>query len=320
LALAQAVYNTQLARFDNVCGGGLRWQAFSFLTGWNYKNSIANGCFFNVASHLALYTGNDTYAQHAISTWDWITNVGQIDANYNVFDGEDGNYNCSLTSLNREQFSYNAGIWLHGAAVMYNYTNGSALWESRINGLLNQTINVFFPNGIGYEVTCEATLIHCTIDMLSLKSYLVRWMAATTKLAPFTYDRVMAVLQTSAKNAALQCSGSPPERPNGRMCGLSWYKNSTWDGTWGVGQQMCALEVIQSNLIAQAAAPVTGSTGGSSQGDPGAGTTDPSSQDPTAVAPASSKDKAGAGILTAVVAVAVVGALAWVMMPDGHGK
>src|SRR5271167_4871113 len=80
LALAQAVFNTQAARWDNsTCGGGLRWQIFTFNNGYNYKNSISNGCFFNIAARLAKYTGNDTYAQWASRTFDWEQAVGLID-------------------------------------------------------------------------------------------------------------------------------------------------------------------------------------------------------------------------------------------------
>ena len=201
--------------------------------------------------------------------------------------------------------------------LMYHQTDGSAIWKERVEGLLNRTIAVFFPKGIAYEVACEAALIHCTIDMLSYKAYLVRWMAAATKVAPFIYDAVIAVIESSAAAAVLQCSGSPPDYPNGRMCGLSWSKGADWDGTSGVGQQMAALEAVQSNLILQAASPVTNSTGGTSKGDPNAGINDPSAQDPTAIGPARTSDKAGAGILTAVVLCAVVGGLGWLSMPDG---
>ncbi|RDW58894.1 mannan endo-1,6-alpha-mannosidase-1 [Coleophoma cylindrospora] len=313
LALVQAVYNTQVARFDNKCGGGLHWQAYPFLNGYNYKNSIANGCFFNIASRLALYTGNSSYADRAESTWDWVTGVGLIDQNYLVYDGTNSDDNCS--SINHEQFSYNAAVFLLGAATMYNYTNGDPVWKGRVEGLLNSTINVFFPQGIGYEVTCEAVPSKCTIDMLSYKAYLVRWMAAATKLAPFIYDPVIAVIKTSAAAAVLQCSGSPSDHPNGRMCGLSWSKGTQWDGTSGVGQQMAALEVVQSNLIQQAKAPVTNSTGGTSQGDPTAGINDPSAQNPTAARPATKGDKVGAGFLTAVVSCVIIGGVAWLSIP-----
>ena len=51
LALAQAVFNTQASRWDNTsCGGGLKWQIFTFNNGYNYKNSISNGCFFNLGA------------------------------------------------------------------------------------------------------------------------------------------------------------------------------------------------------------------------------------------------------------------------------
>jgi mannan endo-1,6-alpha-mannosidase len=121
LGLAQGVYNTQLARFDNECGGGLHWQAYKFLNGYSYKNSIANGCFFNIASRLAVYTGNASYAATAESTWDWMTAVGFIDENYMVYDGADTSNNC--TDINKAQFSYNAGVFLLGAATMYNYVS-----------------------------------------------------------------------------------------------------------------------------------------------------------------------------------------------------
>ena len=93
-------------------------------------------------------------------------------------------------------------------------------------GLLSATIQVFFPDGIAFEPACEADGFSCTIDELSFKAYLIRWMAAATKLAPFINDDVNAVLVTSAKAAAFQCSGSPVDHPNGRICGISWSKGS----------------------------------------------------------------------------------------------
>lgn len=99
----------------------LRWQVYPYLTGYNYKNSIANGCFFNIAARLARYTDNSTYYDHAVTTWDWIRSVGFIDANYNVYDGGHIEYNC--TDINKVQFSYNIAVWLLGAANMYNYVS-----------------------------------------------------------------------------------------------------------------------------------------------------------------------------------------------------
>lgn len=140
--------------------------------------------------------------------------------------------------------------------------------------------------------------------MYSQKAYLTRWMAQTTKLAPFTFDRIKKVLNASAEAAALQCSGGA----NGRMCGLSWSKGAAWDGTMGVGQQMSAMEVVQSNLIQQVKGPVTNNTGGTSLGNPSAG----SSPDPLLPdAPPTTAAKAGAGVLTAVVLLLSISMWTW---------
>ncbi len=120
LALAQAVFNEMASRWDTTtCGGGLRWQIFQLNNGYTYKNSIANGCFFNLGARLARYTGNDTYAQWAEKIWDWEQAIGLIDSSYNIYDGSSDTNNC--TEITRLQWTYNAGIYLHGAANMFNY-------------------------------------------------------------------------------------------------------------------------------------------------------------------------------------------------------
>lgn len=120
LALAQAVFNEMASRWDTTtCAGGLRWQIFPFNSGFTYKNSIANGCFFNLAARLARYTGNSTYATWANTIWDWENSVALIDSSYNIFDGTSDVQNCTVVT--KLQWTYNAGIYLHGAANMFNY-------------------------------------------------------------------------------------------------------------------------------------------------------------------------------------------------------
>jgi mannan endo-1,6-alpha-mannosidase len=123
LALAQAVFNTQAdpGRHDSTCNGGLRWQIPFSNNGYDYKNSIANGCFFNLGARLARYTQNDTYAKWAEDTWNWVTGVGFMDGQYNIYDGAHVGTNC--TDINRAQFSYNNAVYMLGAAHMYNYVS-----------------------------------------------------------------------------------------------------------------------------------------------------------------------------------------------------
>jgi Glycosyl hydrolase family 76 len=120
LSLAQAVFNEQIGRWDTkYCGGGIRWQIYE-ITGYDLKNSISNGCLINIASRLARYTSDDMYAQWAEKIWDWMWTIGLIDTNYNVYDNTEADrLNC--TTIDRAQWSYNAGTLLMGASTMWNY-------------------------------------------------------------------------------------------------------------------------------------------------------------------------------------------------------
>lgn len=120
LSMVQAVFNQQTRRWAHAnCDGGLRWQIYTWNAGYDYKNSIANGCYFDIAARLARYTGNDTYAEWAEKVWDWTKDIGLITHDFQVYDGTTDSSNC--TEYDRNRWSYNAGIYLHGASVMYNY-------------------------------------------------------------------------------------------------------------------------------------------------------------------------------------------------------
>jgi mannan endo-1,6-alpha-mannosidase len=119
LALAQAVFNEQISRWDNTtCGGGIHWQVFQS-AGFPLKNSISNGALFQIAARLARYTNDDLYSNWAIKLWDWMWAIGLIDnENYSVYDSTDSRNNCS--SIGKGFWTYNAGTMLIGAAVMFN--------------------------------------------------------------------------------------------------------------------------------------------------------------------------------------------------------
>ncbi|KAJ9148872.1 Mannan endo-1,6-alpha-mannosidase [Pleurostoma richardsiae] len=313
LALAQAVFNTQAARWDTEeCNGGLRWQIFVANNGYNYKNSIAQAIFFNIGSRLARYTGNATYADWAEKAFDWTKSVGYIDDSYNVYDGGHTDENC--TDINKAQFSYTAAALIQGCGFMYNYTNGSSVWADHLTNLVNRTLDVFFPDGIAVEVACELdSTVQCTADMLSYKGYLHRWLAMTTKMAPFISTTLMPVLETSAKGALTACNTDG-------TCGFRWTTGS-YDGDTGAGQQMNALGAIMSLLITleDVTDPVTAVKGGTSTGNPDAGSgssSSSSSSDDIATRKITTGDRAGAGILTALVLVGMSGIFLWMSLGD----
>lgn len=158
-----------------------------------------------------------------------------------------------------------------------------------------------------FEVACEPSG-NCNLDQQSFKAYLSRWMAATIKVAPWTHDTIMPLLRTSAAAAAKICSGGGVEDAT---CGSKWF-TGTYDGSKGVGQQMSALEVIQSMLIDQVDGPVGNSSGGTSRSDNpnvGLGTDDPTAP----VKLITTADRAGAGILSALVLIGIVGGAWWMI-------
>ncbi|KAG8410995.1 hypothetical protein J3459_016753 [Metarhizium acridum] len=315
LELAQAVWNTQAdpSRYDETCNGGLRWQIPRTNAGYDYKNTIANGIFFNMGARLARYTGNDTYAERAERAWDWLWGVKYIDHdNWAVYDGASVNDNC--TDIHKTQYSYNAGVLIQGVAFMYNHTSDDK-WKTRLDSLLDACLKSFFPRQVAYELSCEFSLggSVCKTDMLSYKGYLVRWLAVVTQLAPHTAGKILGPLRKSGEAAAGQCTGGA----SGRQCGFYWtegkFIDPRVDKTSGAGEAMDVLAAVSSMLIGDVAPPVTNATGGTSKGNPNAGGKDNGERP---VKPVTAADKAGAAILTILLLVGAVSLFVWMSFFD----
>lgn len=76
---------------------------------------------------------------------------------------------------------------------------------------------------------------------------------------------------------------------------------------------MSALSVIQAMLVDSATDLLTNTTGGTSEGNPAAGTSAQDSSDPTLIQPATTGDRAGAGFLTALLLFGTVGGAAFML-------
>ena len=314
LALAQAVFNLQTTRWDNqTCGGGLHWQIFTFNAGYDYKNTISNGGYFQLAARLARYTGNATYADWANTMYNWITSSPIVVQNgdaMNVFDGTSVNNQCA--DADKSQWSYNYATLIAGCAYMYNYTNGSQQWEDRLNQYLTGALNTFFPpqyssdGNVMVEISCEPQQ-SCNVAQPSFKSWLAQWLAVTMQLAPTVASKIQPKLAASANGAAGQCSGPK------NVCGRHWY-STTYDGQQGVGEQMSALAVIQANLMPQSPAFVSATTGGISKGDPNAGTSgNLAAENPTYKRPITTGDRVGAVFITLALVFGTAGGGWWVV-------
>lgn len=257
LQIAENAWNSISARWNtSACGGGLLWQIFaSNSNGLNYRNSVSNGGLFQISARLYRATGNQTYLDWANKVWDWSTAIGFVDSSYYVYDGADSRDNCSISKRNNVTFSYGAGIYMYGAAVLANTTNGTdaSTWTTRTEGLLAAASSFFGQaensTSIMYEHACEPYEV-CNTDMKSFKGYLARFMSASTLMVPTLEATVSKYLDASASAAGKACSGGDA----GTTCGQKWYTGG-FDGSIGLGQEMSALETVHGLLAKAAPAP-----------------------------------------------------------------
>lgn len=308
LYLAQAVFNTMALRWDDAtCGGGLRWQIFTWNSGYDYKNSVSNGCLFHIGARLARYTQNESYYDWAEKVYDWMVDVDFIIEKpwHFVYDGAGTNDNCS--TVTKLQWTYNQGLILSGCAYLYNMT-GDEKWLNRTNGFL-QSSSVFFNNSVMFEAACQGSgnTGNCNNDQRSFKAYFSRFLGLTAQLVPETFNHIYSLLAKSAEGAAVSCSGGY----DGHTCGINWFYGS-WDGFYGLGEQMCALEVMQNLRIGDRPGPLSNSTGATSQGAGDAGTqTSPTNLNPLTI---DKGDIAGASIITCIVGISLIASAIWILL------
>lgn len=299
LYLAQAVFNTMTERWDTQhCGGGLRWQIFTWNNGYNYKNTISNGCLFMLASRLARYTQNETYSEWAHKVWDWVEERQLIVTNdtdiWRVFDGANVEDNC--TEPVNIEWTYNSGMFMAGAAFMYNHTNETE-WLTRAENIWNRA-KIFFMKDtkIMYEAACQPSG-QCNNDQRCFNAIFSRFLGLTCLMAPTLNDEIQEYLAATTVGVLTSCTGGT----DGHTCGLNWDKGG-WDGVYGLGEQMSALEALLNRLVWSRPGPLTLDTGATSEGDGSAGSgvqTDLVHSRLTIGV----KDKAGAGIVTAVIII-----------------
>lgn len=255
LQLGTNLWNSLASRWNTTaCGGGLLWQIFaSNPNGLDYKNTVSNGGLFQISARLARATGNNTYLEWAEKVWDWTEAVGMIDDVGNVYDGASASHNC--TDTNPVTFSYSAAIYLYGAAVLADHT-GDRKWVERTERILEASRSFFSPydnaTNIMYEHACE-WVDSCNADMRSFKAYFSRFVYGASLFVPSIQPTIEELWHTSALAAARSCTGGA----SGTACSHKWYTGG-FDGTTGLGEQMCALETVQGLVVGESTPPLKG--------------------------------------------------------------
>lgn len=310
ISLTQAIFNTMNARWDtDNCGGGLRWQIFTWNSGYDYKNTISNGLLFHLAGRLARYLDNDTYLETAEKVWNWMEEIGFFNRDgdeLTIYDGAKIDSNKSCSDVTTLKWSYSYGIFISGCAYIYNYTEDE-VWKERALEIIHVALPYFQLNGTMSERTCAA-YNRCNNDQRSFRSLYARCLGVTTVLIPETYLILEDFLVKSAEGAAQSCSGGS----DGVTCGEDWSYDG-WDGVYGLGEQQSALEVMLATIQNQMTPPLSVQSGASNQTDSEAGLGDSTRTNENTLK-ITGKDKAGAGVLTAVVLVIVLGGSVWMIL------
>jgi mannan endo-1,6-alpha-mannosidase len=102
------------------------------------------------------------------------------------------------------------------------------------------------------------------IEQRSFKAYLSRWMGYIAVVAPGTRDLINPRLQASAMAAAARCTGGEGQT----NCNLYRVTEKERVGSFGIGEQMAAMEVIQSLLYPFIASPASRNSSGTSLSRP----------------------------------------------------
>lgn len=264
LELSQAVYNTMYERWDDECRGGLRWQIFSNMSGWDYKSTVANAGLFAMGARLGKFTSNKIYFETSARVLRWIKEVTFIrstDNYYIIYDGSNiADNQCSV--INGAIWSYNYALFIMGSAYLYAATNEDN-WKNEVGMFLNGIEHFLTKNddNILYEYQCEVWG-KCNNDQRAFRAIVARALGEVVQLVPDHAEKAQNILNASAKGAAFSCSGGS----DGVTCGRDWSSNS-WDGLYGLGEQIAALEIIQNTLMSEKENPAGG--GGDGTGDNG---------------------------------------------------
>jgi mannan endo-1,6-alpha-mannosidase len=122
--LAENVWKTVSRRWDtDHCDGGLRWQIYAYERGYNTKTAISNGALFALSARLARFTNNQTYTDWAEKIWDWSAKTPLLnEKTWEIADSISCDEDC--TDRGDFQWSFNYGLYMSGAAYMYNQVSG----------------------------------------------------------------------------------------------------------------------------------------------------------------------------------------------------
>ena len=154
--IAKNTYTEVRDQWDNLCGGGLYWarnRNDAQLNKAVYKSTITNVEQILLGVRLFKITGDRSYLEHAIQVYDWLVGPsGLVTGDGVVMDGVRAD---ACQEFTPNQHSYNAGLFLGGAALLFEATK-DAKYMQTISRVFNNYEKVFVQNNIFID-PCEVS-------------------------------------------------------------------------------------------------------------------------------------------------------------------
>ncbi|KAJ3254291.1 hypothetical protein HK103_007261 [Boothiomyces macroporosus] len=227
--------------WSSKCGGGVLWT----ING-DYKNTIANGLYFELSSKLFLKTKNQFYLNEAQKTIDWIMNVAKL------YDGKvflDGIKNIDSTcSLNGGIYSYQHGVIISGMVNMYKATSDQN-WLGQAVQMAVNSISSFSTNNVIREYSsCDrsGSANDCGNDGALFKGIYVRGLyrlLQVTGVNPQTSS--VAKLLSNSWNSLTE-TDMYSANPQTLVAGLNWAGKSQRKDSRA---QVIALDLLNSQYV-----------------------------------------------------------------------
>ncbi|KAJ3324115.1 hypothetical protein HDV06_000656 [Boothiomyces sp. JEL0866] len=224
------------------CGGGVLWT----ING-NYKNTIANGLYFELSSKLYLKTNNQFYLNEAKKVISWIMNVAKL------YDGkvfQDGITNIdSSCNINGGVYSYQHGVIISGMVNMFKATSDKN-WLDQATQMALNSISSFSTNNVIHEYGgCDlaGTSNDCGNDGSLFKGIYVRGLARLLEVAGVnSQNSAIANLLANSWNSLVN-TDLFSSNPQNLVAGLNWAGNSQ---RRDAKAQVIALDLLNSQYVA----------------------------------------------------------------------
>lgn len=155
VALAANTFEQMHSQWDNECGGGVYWMRDRNDERPNrrlFKATISNVQGVVLGVRLFLVTNNQKYLQNAIEMYKWLKESGLVTPSGAVYDGE---YATQCWQIEKNEHSYNAGLFLSSAGWLYKAT-GDAKYLNDAKTVLSHFQSVFTNQDIITD-QCESS-------------------------------------------------------------------------------------------------------------------------------------------------------------------